>query len=414
MGTTPFFRGARRLHDVPMHRFGKPMIPSPQTHILIFEPRLEGHHLSWLRYITGDFVAAGFTVTAAVDGRPEAGKRIREHLSEIINKISLISVFDPSGTPRSGSMTGALAACLKESGADEVFLNNLDEIASDRLRCAALGVYPPVALRGRLSGVYFRPRFLEQPAWPPGNTVKRYGFGKLCREKWFKRIYFMDERLVDAAQTSFSGPSFHFLPDPWDGEFTHDRTEARALLGIREDQFVLLNYGIGDRRKGLHLVVQAMQEIPDDAGVFLLCAGRMSRDQRLTAAMTRLVDRGRALVLDRYVSDREESLCFCAGDAVMLPYLKHFGSSGVLSLAAAAGKMVIASDAGLVGRRVRDHNLGWLFRPGDVNDLKQRIIEASRLSEPDMQQFRNAAARYAPSCSRTAFKDALLSPFSHE
>jgi len=389
------------------------MVPSLKPHILIFEPGLEGHHLSWLRYITGDFVATGFTVTVAVDGRPGAMERVRECLSGIVESKSIISIFDASGRPRGGSMTEALAACLHESGADEAFLNNLDEIASHSLRCAALGIYPPEGLRGRLSGVYFRPRFLADPAWPLGNALKGYGFGKLCRERWFKRIYFMDEGLVAAAQRSFSGPSFHFLPDPWDGTFTQDRTEARNLLGIGKDRFVLLNYGIGDRRKGLHLVVRAMEAIPGDSGIFLICAGRMSRDRRLAAAMARLVEQGRALVLDRYVSDREERLCFCASDVVILPYLKHFGSSGVLSLAAAAGKMVIASDAGLVGRRVREHELGWLFQPGNADDLKQRIGEASLLSEPEMNRFSDAASRYAPLCSRAAFGEALISPFNY-
>jgi len=118
-----------------------------------------------------------------------------------------------------------------------------------------------------------------------------------------------------------------------------------------------------------------------------------------------------AKVINRYVSDSEESLCFCASDVVLLPYIKHFGSSGVLSLSAAAGKMVIASDEGLVGQKVRKHNLGWLFPSGNVEGLKKCMDNAALVSESDMAQFQQAALCYANSCSREAFKDSLLASF---
>jgi glycosyltransferase involved in cell wall biosynthesis len=127
-----------------------------------------------------------------------------------------------------------------------------------------------------------------------------------------------------------------------------------------------------------------------------------------------LEKRGKAQVIDRYVSESEQSLCFCASDVVLLPYIKHFGSSGVLSLAAAAGKMVIASDEGLVAQRIQQHNLGWLFRSGSIEELKQCINNASHLNTSDMTQFQQAAHRYAKLCSQDAFKKALLLPFGHE
>ena len=65
--------------------------------------------------------------------------------------------------------------------------------------------------------------------------------------------------------------------------------------------------------------------------------------------------------MGRYITDQEEKLGFCACDAVLLPYIGHIGSSAILSRAAAAGKMVIASDEGLIAKRVRKHGLGRLF-----------------------------------------------------
>jgi hypothetical protein len=97
-----------------------------------------------------------------------------------------------------------------------------------------------------------------------------------------------------------------------------------------------------------------------------------------------------------------------------LPYVKHFGSSGVLARAAAAGKMIIASDEGLVARRVRDHGLGWLFRSGSVKDLEANVKKAMTLSGEEMARFRRTGSRYASLCSRPLFRKALLAPYASQ
>lgn len=392
----------------------KLMSKSPQPHILIFEPRIEGHHLSWLRYVTEDLLTIGFRVTLAVDWRPEAKELIQNNLSALITKVSIISIFNKAGKLHGGSKLKALAECFNKSGAQEVFINNLDDIASHCLRCASIGIYPSKPLQGHLSGVYFRPRFLANPKWPPGNIMKATGFQRLCQRHWFKNIFLMDEYLFADAKDKYACPTFHFLPDPWDGNFSHSQKDARKSLGIPSDRFVLLNYGIGDRRKGLHLTVRVMIDSSPGSRLFLLCAGKISRDSELLKGLSQLEKRGMAKVLDRYISDSDESLCFCASNVVLLPYIKHFGSSGVLSLSAAAGKMVIASDDGLVGQRVRKHNLGWLFRAGNVEGLKRCMNKAALLSESNMAQFQQAAVCYAKSCSREAFRNALHSAFAHK
>lgn len=380
-------------------------------HLLIFENRTEGHHLHWLRYITEDFLTTGSRITLALDYRPETKDRIHSHLSGLTEKVSILSIYGKNGTLRGGSVVNTFAACLEESGADEVFMNNLDEIASGCLRQAAIGIYPPRAIRGRLSGVYFRPRFLANSLWPPGNILKGFGFQNLTRRKWFSRVFFMDEVLQETAQHRYPGQKFYYLPDPWDGTFLYDQAEARQKLGIPLDRFVFLCYGIGDRRKGLHLAVRALMEPPIDPRLHLLCAGGTTPDAETSQGLTALKEQGRATVLDRYVSDAEQSLCFCASDVVLLPYIEHFGSSGVLSLAAAAGRMVIVSDEGLLARRIREHDLGWVFTSGDARELKTRMHDASHLPSNEMAAFQQAAHRYAGTCSREAFRKALLAPF---
>ncbi len=384
-----------------------------KPHILIFEPRIKGHHLKWLRYITEDFIAAGFKLTLGVDWRPESKRRIHNELSNLMEKIKILSIYNEAGKLRKGNKLKALADCFSESSAQEVFVNNLDDIVSHCLRQSSVGIFPPKILQGRVSGVYFRPRFLMNPVWPPGNLIKTIGFNRLINKHWFKNIYLMDEYLFLNIQDRLTDPSFHFLPDPWSGDFSQPKDQAREILKIPLDKFVFLNYGIGDKRKGLHLVIRAMLEVSDDPRLFLLCAGQISKNSNLRNDLNKLETSGRAKVMNRYVSDVEEALCFCAADAVLLPYISHFGSSGVLSLAAGAGKMVVASDDGLVGKRVLEHKLGLLFSSGNTKALKNSMSQAMSLSQSDRDQFHNSASEYARSCNREAFRHALLRPFKN-
>lgn len=383
----------------------------PDRHILIFEPGSVGHRLTWLRYVTEDFLEMGFKLTWAVDFSTRARPLIEEQLSSLLPQVSVLSLFHENGRWRRGGKIRSLEECREISQAGEVFLNEFDEVASGVLRSAAVGMMPPPSLCGKLSGVYFRPRFLTHPRRPAGNMIKAGGFARLCRQGWFRNLYFVDEYLFPALWKNDASGRFHFLPDPWSGDFSFPAETARKRLGIPPDRIVYLHYGMGDRRKGLHLVVEAMGTPAADPRMFLLCAGRISDDRHLLDRLTGLEKAGAAKLMNRYVSEEEERLCFCCADAVLLPYIEHYGSSGVLSRAAAAGKVAIVSDEGLLARRVRDHRLGLLFPTGNIRELRQRMNDALDMEPAVRRRYRDASLRYAESCSREAFRKALTSPW---
>jgi len=57
------------------------------TDILIFEPGMVGHRLTWLRYITEDFLELGYKIMWAVDFRPGAKDIIEEQLAAVLPKV---------------------------------------------------------------------------------------------------------------------------------------------------------------------------------------------------------------------------------------------------------------------------------------------------------------------------------------
>jgi len=381
---------------------------SNQPALLLYEPRTEGHHLAWLRLIAGDLLGAGFRLTLAVDQRPGTESQLRDQLGELLEQVPLFNAYDASGRRHADGKANSVAYCFEQTGMENVFLDTFDEIASSCWRRAAMGILPPARLRGRMGGIYHRPRFMVAPRWSPNRWLKKMGFRRLLRDGWLRQLLFLDEYLARDCRSEFPSAPIAFLPDPCPEDFNGDTQIARRYLGVPSGRRVFLCYGTGARRKGLHLAVAAFRELPPTDPAFLLCVGQQNPTGQTADGLKQLEAQGRAQLINRYVSVAEEKLCFAACDLVLLPYVGHFGISGVLSQAMAAGKPVIASDEQLLGRLVREHNAGLIFRSGDAAALRQAVQRALNASNGECSRWQEAAGQYAKQHSRAAFRAALL------
>jgi glycosyltransferase involved in cell wall biosynthesis len=381
---------------------------SSRPHLLLYEPRVEGHHLGWLRFIAEDLLNANFRLSIAADLRAGSRERVEQQLTGLQGDLRLFPAHDETGRRHLDGKARSVAHCLQTSGAENVFLCALDEIASHCWRRATFGLRPPAALRGRMGGIYHRPRFLSTPKWSLDRGLKSPGFQRLLREGWCRQILFVDEFLAAELRSRHGSPPVFFLPDPCPPGYDGNPVAARSRLEIPPGRKVLLFYGTGARRKGLHLAVGAMQQLPVDSPAFLLCAGQQNPSGKTAAGLAQLIRQNRARLLDRYVTVEEEKMCFAASDAVLLPYLNHFGTSGVLSRAMSAARPVITSDEQLLGRLTRERRLGLVFPSGNASALRDCISQVTRLSATDAAAFAAAGRDYAKTCSREAFRDALL------
>jgi glycosyltransferase involved in cell wall biosynthesis len=384
--------------------------PECPQHVFIFEPRVEGHHLGYLKVITEELLAAGYRLTLAVDKSPEAFEKIRATIADSLGRVTIVSAKD--GSTRRAALIKRIAAMADDARADLVFLPNLDEIGSAMLRRAGLGMMPPVSLRGRLGGIYHRPRFLDAQGLSPNQRLKAVGFRRMLHGGWFSHLLLLDPYLQARVQAREPHAPVFFLPDFFPADFTADRGAARQRFDLPADRRVFLFYGAGYARKGLALIVRAMLSMKDNVPAFLLCAGRHAAGREVALGLAQLTEQRRACVIDRYVSNEEEKLLFAASDVVLLAYIKHFGISGVLMRAIGAGRPVIVSDEQLLGRLVRQHGLGILFRPGDVDALGGAIARAALASEQEMAQWQAAVRTAAPNWTRAAFRDALIAAFA--
>jgi glycosyltransferase involved in cell wall biosynthesis len=356
--------------------------------------------------LTEDLLALGHRLTLAVDDRDRKASRTleREH-GGLLRRVAVKNCYDARGKLLGGSVIRSLEALAEDIRPDEVFACTLDEFASSLFRRASFGLKPPARLWGRLSGIYVRPRVLV-PGRGINYRLKKGGFSRLSHNGFFKHVFLLDEFIAREYSKGFGQTSIHFLTDPWSGDFSSDRNQARAKMGIDEEKIVLLHYGLGTRRKGLHHLVRAV-ESTKNSRLLLLCAGRLEDDRDLQRRLKRLENRGRALLLNRFVTQEEEVRCFLAADWVMLPYVSHFGSSNVLARAAAAGVPVIASDFDLLGRRVKEGRLGLLVENDDARSLAECLKEIMAGGHPPAEAFRARLAAYAERTDRASFRACL-------
>jgi len=125
------------------------------------------------------------------------------------------------------------------------------------------------------------------------------------------------------------------------------RSEARTHFhDLKSDDFVVLFFGHVDERKGIDELLRCWQNQGIDKGLKLIIAGQCAiTDTQVLQRYQSAQSDPRFIVINRRVPFEDVEPLFEACDAVVLPYLEGT-TSGVLKLAMAFAKPVIATDIG--------------------------------------------------------------------
>ena len=110
----------------------------------------------------------------------------------------------------------------------------------------------------------------------------------------------------------------------------------------------------------------------------------MTRYRRLMAHPERFA------IHDRWISDDERSQLFARASVVVLPYVEA-SQSGVVPIAYAHGKAVVASRVGGLPEAVEDGRTGLLVPPGDPAALARALARV--LTDPGLRRALGEAGR---------------------
>lgn len=130
-----------------------------------------------------------------------------------------------------------------------------------------------------------------------------------------------------------------------------------------------LFFGFVRPYKGLPVLLHAMAEVLPLVPFYLLIVGEFWQGR---AATDRLIEQlnlqAHVTIVDHYVPDEEIGGYFAAADVLVLPYMSHV-QSGVMALAQAFHKPVIASRVGGLIELIREGETGLLVEPNDPHAL---------------------------------------------
>lgn len=166
--------------------------------------------------------------------------------------------------------------------------------------------------------------------------------------------------------------------------------ETRQLPG--PDPLRLLVFGYVRAYKGLELALDAVARISGrGVNVRLSVVGQFWEPIEWWQETVQERDLDDVVVLDdRYVPDSEVDHLFAAHHIVLAPY-RSATQSGIVPLARAAGRPVVATDVGGITEGISQGQDGWTVPPGDAVAMADRVLEVAE----DLQRYADASSRRA-------------------
>lgn len=172
-----------------------------------------------------------------------------------------------------------------------------------------------------------------------------------------------------------------------------EKSLARKHLNLKDDENVILFFGIIRKYKGLTLLLEAVSQMKDLSKVKLVVAGEFYEDQ---AKYTKLINeyelQKNIVVHAGFVDEKQVKFYFCAADIVAQPYLSAT-QSGVTQIAYHYNTPMLVTNVGGLPEMVPHGKVGYVcdvnpesvagsldafFELGKGNEFQQNILEEKK------------------------------------
>ena len=221
---------------------------------------------------------------------------------------------------------------------------------------------------------------------------------------FYKKIYHMADRIIYQAEAyqkelldnyGLADSILQYIPH---GNFMDyaesvSRDEACRKLDLPKDSKIILFFGQIKKNKGISTLIGAFASVADKyPNAILLIAGKVWKDNYdgYQEQIDRLGLGNRVVSHIQYIPDEDIKYYMSVADVVALPYSKIY-QSGVLQLATAYEKPVIASRIPGFIEYVVEGETGLLFEEGNSDALAECIAQV--LYDADASQRMARAAK---------------------
>ena len=311
--------------------------------VLVFEPQAGGHRANYIRWLT-----------AAAPEHP--GCRLVYFTADQVD----------ADTAQRLAMAGRWQ---KQKMLYRLFRQACEEIHPDHALILELThLELPLALFGSpvpVSAILF----VQYPELPRGPKFfsKHWKTRLLLRRTPIRNLFLLNGEKSCRFLTEHFGARARFIPlaDPAPEAAAEDGFSLRQHFSIDAGCRIFLFFGAISRRKGADVLLKALEIINRETAAgaaFVFCGAPeppyREDFQREGSALRTIRPDVQLCTDEQFVSDERMMALFEQSDVVLMPYTRPEYSSGVLTLAAKAGKPVLGPDSGLLGRLITGGGLG--------------------------------------------------------
>jgi glycosyltransferase involved in cell wall biosynthesis len=209
--------------------------------------------------------------------------------------------------------------------------------------------------------------------------LKEAAYTSICRHVPYDSINFVNFAYYDyaLAQRLVPPSRVRFVGDPVPQHPRIGKQAARQLLGLEATGRYVGLLGSLDRRKAIPELLAAFRMARLGSTDRLLLAGRLhpAYAELIRDEYVDLVESGRIVVLDRFLSDRDLEHGYEALDLATVVYYNFPGLASLALKAVAAGTPIIAHDFGWLRAAIR------CFEIGVATDIFEPVTFAAALRE---------------------------------
>jgi glycosyltransferase involved in cell wall biosynthesis len=359
-----------------------PQIAPDQPRLMLFDLALGGHHGNYIQHLIDYAYEKKIFGEIDIVVLPQFAN-VHQDTVKVISaskhpQINLVSISTAEEAAL-GSRNSGVKRTLRNFREWEIFCKYAQKLQTTYALIMYLDTYAlPIAFGKKspcaFSGIYFRPTFhystfasyqpSGQPAWKKNiqHWREKITIDQILRRSQLHKLLCLDPFAVKALQSS----KMIHLADPVSSSppLLSDLSIFQTKLGIEQHRRVFLLFGALDERKGIYQLLDAIELLPPEItqNFCLLTVGKTNPDEQTRiqpkVAALRQTHPVQILELYDFIPEDEVSKYFQAADVILAPYQRHVGMSGILLLAAAAGKPVLSSSYGLMGELVEHHQLG--------------------------------------------------------
>jgi glycosyltransferase involved in cell wall biosynthesis len=373
---------------------------SLSQHLLLFDLSIYGHHPGYIRYLIEYWVIHSISGRLSMLVSPLF---LTEHADvvQLTDKDNCHNVQFIAITPEEQSTLALRKSSISRNKRNfqewHLFCQYAKKLQIDHALIMYLDTYQIQIALGfnapcPISGIYFRPTF-HYPNFSKNNVSQREKIqyfwervllNRVFQNKNFRHLLSLDPFVIPFIDHIPTWASALHLPDPVrliapPVDLDLKLLKLKKKLGIEDDRKIFLMFGALTARKGIYKVLEAMQLVSPEQSqkICLLLIGEADADnqRRIMSQVNTLRERLPVQIVCHYqfVPESDVQMYFYLSDVILATYQRHVGMSGILILAAAAQKIVLSSNYGLMGEIVRRYQLGLSLDSTNPREIAEGI-----------------------------------------